>query len=141
MRQDCCVKFGDHHVQIRSTNYLGTRENEFVVVFFFFAVILRLVDEENVIFDEFSVASSDIGFIAFYWAGFTVAQSESAQEHRKVPYFTNPPIHVRKIATAPGSPYSFRIVRGFFYVPQNYQHSRNCETGPPVYRPSPRRLR
>ena len=77
MRQDCCVTFGDHHVQIRSTNYLGTRENEFVVLFFFFffffAVILRLVDEENVIFDEFSVASSDLGFIAFYWVGFTVA--------------------------------------------------------------------
>lgn len=42
---------------------------------FFFAVILRLVDEENVVFDEFSVASSDLGFIAFYWVGFTVAQS------------------------------------------------------------------
>ena len=54
-------------------------------------MILWLVDEKNVIFDEFSVASSDLGFIAFYWAGFTVAQSESAQEHRKVPYFTNPP--------------------------------------------------
>ena len=104
-------------------------------------MILRLVDEENVVFDEFSVASSDLGFIAFYWVGFTVAQSESTQEHRKVPYLTNPPIHIRKTATAPGSPYSFRIVRGFFYVPQNYQHSKNCETGPPAYRPSPRRLR
>ena len=51
-----------------------------------------------------------------------------------------PPICIRKTATAPGSPYSFRIVRGFFYVPQNYQHSRNCETGPPAYRPYPRRL-
>ena len=82
MRQDCCVKFGDHHVQIHSTNYLGTRENEFVVLFFsfFFAVILRLVDEENVIFDEFSVALSNLGFIAFYWVGFTVAQSESASQ-------------------------------------------------------------
>ena len=38
-------------------------------------------------------------------------------------------------------PTLFRIVRGFFYVPQNYQHSRNCETGPPAYRPSPRGLR
>ena len=37
-------------------------------------------------------------------------------------------------------PTLFRIVRGFFYVPQNYQHSRNCETGPPTYRPYPRRL-
>ena len=33
-----------------------------------------------------------------------------------------------------------RIVRGFFNVPQNYQHSRNCETGPPAYHPYPRRL-
>ena len=31
-------------------------------------------------------------------------------------------------------------MHGFFNVPQNYQHSRNCETGPPVYRPYPRRL-
>ena len=31
-------------------------------------------------------------------------------------------------------------MRGFFNVPQNYQHSRNCETEPPVYRPYPRRL-
>ena len=37
-------------------------------------------------------------------------------------------------------PTLIRIVRGFFNVPQNYQHSRNCETGPPVYRPYPRRL-
>ena len=36
-------------------------------------------------------------FIAFYWEG-----------------------------TVLGSTYSFRIVCGFFYVPQNYQHSRNC---------------
>ena len=43
-------------------------------------------------------------------------------------------------STAPGSPYSFRIVRGFFYVPPKYQHSRNCEMGPPAYRPYPRRL-
>ena len=37
-------------------------------------------------------------------------------------------------------PTLIRIVRGFFNVPQNYQHSRSCETGPPVYRPYPRRL-
>ena len=49
-------------------------------------------------------------------------------------------IRIRKTATASGSPYSFRIVRGCFYVPQNYQHSRNCEKGPPAYRPYPRRL-
>ena len=64
----------------------------------------------------------------------------TARSYSKVPHLTHPPIHIRKTATAPGSPYSFRIVRGFFYVPQNYQHSRNCETGPPTYRPYPRRL-
>ena len=83
-------------------------------------------------------------FIAFYWAGFTVAQRERGQEDFNVPYEGAPPhppsICIRKTATAPGSPYSFRIVRGFFYVPQNYQHSRNCETRPPAYRPYPRRL-
>ena len=83
-------------------------------------------------------------FIAFYWAGFTIAQRERAQEDFNVPYEGAPPhappICIRKTAIAPGSPYSFRIVRGFFYVPQNYQHSRNCETGPPAYRPYPRRL-
>ena len=71
---------------------------------------------------------------------FTAAQRERAQEDFKVPHLTHPPIRIRKTATAPGSPYSFRIVRGFFYVPQNYKHSRNCETGPPTYRPYPRRL-
>ena len=66
---------------------------------------------------------------------FTAAQRERAQED-----FTHPLIRIRKTATAPGLPYSFRIVRGLFYVPQDYQHSRNCETGPPTYRPYPRRL-
>ena len=37
-------------------------------------------------------------------------------------------------------PNLIRLVRGFFNVPQKYQHSRNCETGPPAYRPYPRRL-
>ena len=58
----------------------------------------------------------------------------TSRSYSKVPHLTHPPIRIRKTATAPGSPYSFRIVRGFFYVPQNYQHSRNCETGPPTYR-------
>ena len=64
----------------------------------------------------------------------------TSRSYSKVPHLTHPPIRIQKTATAPGSPYSFRIVRGFFYVPQNYQHSRNCETGPPTYRPYPRRL-
>ena len=75
---------------------------------------------------------------------FTAAQRERAQEDFKVLFKGAPPHpppnYIRNTATAPGSPYSFRIVRGFFYVPQNYQHSRNCETGPPTYRPYPRRL-
>ena len=37
-------------------------------------------------------------------------------------------------------PTLIRIVCGFFNVPQNYKHSRNSETGPPAYRPYPRRL-
>ena len=40
----------------------------------------------------------------------------------------------------PPHPTLIRIVRGFFNVPQNYQHSRNCETGSPAYRPYRRRL-
>ena len=64
----------------------------------------------------------------------------TSRSHTKVPHLTHRPIHVRKTATAQGSPYSFRIVRGFFYVPQNYQHSRNCEMGLPAYHPYPRRL-
>ena len=72
--------------------------------------------------------STIILFSPFYWAEFVAPTSPT------------PPFRIRKTATAPGSPYSFRIVRGFFYVPQNYQHSRNCETGPPAYRPYPRRL-
>ena len=63
---------------------------------------------------------------------FTAAQRERAQEDFKVLFKGAPPsptspIRIRKTATAPGSPYSFRIVRGFFYVPQNYHHSRNCD--------------
>ena len=84
-----------------------------------------------------------IYFITFYLAGFTAAQRERAQEDFKVLYEgapPHPPIPIPKTATAPGLPWSFRIVRGFFYVPQNYQHLSNCETGPPAYRPYLRRL-
>ena len=48
-------------------------------------------------------------FIAFYWAGFTVAQRERVQEDFNVPYEGAPPhpppICIRNTATAPGSPY------------------------------------
>ena len=87
-----------------------------------------------------------IDLLHFTGQDFTAAQRERAQEDFKVlfkgapPSLTHPPIRIRKTATAPGSPYSFRIECGFFYVPQNYQHSRNCETGPPTYLPYPRRL-
>ena len=84
-------------------------------------------------------------FITFYWAGFYSCPEGKGTRGLQGPIqrcltSPTPPIRIRKTATAPGSPYSFRIVRGFFYVPQNYQHSRNCETGPPTYRPCPRRL-
>ena len=53
-------------------------------------------------------------FSTFYWAGFTVAQRERAQEDFKVPYEGAPPhpppIRIWKTATKPGSLYSFRIV-------------------------------
>ena len=53
-------------------------------------------------------------YLHFYWAGFTVAQRERAQEDFNVPYEgapTSPTPHlhtkdsIRKTATAPGSPY------------------------------------
>ena len=84
-----------------------------------------------------------IWFISFYWAGF-VAQRERAQQDSKVPYkvphLTHPPFTYKRQLQHRDHPTLIRIVRGFFNVPQNYQHSRNCETGPPVYRPFPRRL-
>ena len=82
-------------------------------------------------------------FIPFYWAGF-VAQRERAQQDSKVPYkvphLTHPPFTYERQPQHRDHPTLIRIVRGFFNVPHNYQHSRNCETGPPVYRPFPRRL-
>ena len=82
-------------------------------------------------------------FSPFYWAGF-VAQRERAQQDSKVPYkvphVTHPPFTYERQPQHRDYPTLIRIVRGFFNVPQNYQHSRNCETGPPVYRPYPRRL-
>ena len=82
-------------------------------------------------------------FIPFYWAGF-VAQREMAQQDSKVPYkmphLTHPPFKYERQPQHRDHPTLIRIVRGFFNVPQNYQHSRNCETGPPVYGPYPRRL-
>ena len=82
-------------------------------------------------------------FSPFYWAGF-VAQRERAQQDFKVPYkvphLTPPPFTYERQPQHRDHPTLIRIVRGFFYVPQDYQHSRNCETGPSVYRPYPRRL-
>ena len=89
----------------------------------------------------------DLWFITFYWAGFYSCPEGKGTRGLQGPIQrcpTSPTLpfayEYEKTATAPGSPYSFRIVRGFFYVPQNYQHSRNCETGPPTYRTYPRRL-
>ena len=57
-----------------------------------------------------------------------------------MPHLTHPPFTYERQPQHRDHPTLIRIVRGFFNVPQNYQHSRNCETGPPVYRPYPRRL-
>ena len=73
-----------------------------------------------------------------------VAQRERAQQDFKVPYkvphLTHPPFTYERQPQHRDHPTLIPIVRGFFNVPQNYQHSRNCETGPPAYRPYPRRL-
>jgi len=85
----------------------------------------------------------DLWFSPFYWAGF-VAQRERAQQDFKVPYkvphLTHPPFTYERKPQHRDHPTLLRILRGFFNVPQHYQHSRNCETGPPVYRPYPSRL-
>ena len=95
----------------------------------------------------FNYKQLDLWFMIYYILLGRILQLPRGKGHKrtsrsysKVPHLTHPPIRIRKTATAPGSPYSFRIVRGFFYVPHNYQHSRNYETGPPTYRPYPRRL-
>ena len=83
-----------------------------------------------------------MNFSPFYWVGF-VAQRERAQQDFKVPYkmphLTHPPFTYERQPMHRDHPTLIRIVRGFFTVSQNYQHSRNCETGPPVYRPYLRR--
>ena len=62
---------------------------------------------------------------------FTVAQRERAQQDLKVPYkvphLTHPPFTYERQPQHRDHPTLIRIVRGFFNVPQNYQHSRNCE--------------
>ena len=58
----------------------------------------------------------------------------------KVPHLTHPLFTYERQPQHRDHSTLIRIVRGFFNVPQNYQHSRNCETGPPVNRPYPRRL-
>ena len=89
--------------------------------------------------------------IAFYWAGFTVAQRERGHKedtrghngHKRTSRCPTSPTHPFAYKRQPqhrDHPTLFRIVRGFFYVPQNYQHSRNCEMGPPAYCPYSRRL-
>ena len=53
-----------------------------------------------------------------------------------------PVFTTQRTATNTGkfTPYSFRIVFGFFNVPHIIKHGRYCETGPTVYSPYPRRL-
>ena len=83
-------------------------------------------------------------FSPFYWSGF-VAQRERAQQDFKVPYkvphLIHTPFTYERQPQHRDHPTLIWLVSVFFInVPQNYQHSRNCETGPPAYRPYPRRL-
>ena len=48
---------------------------------------------------------------------------------RRCPTSPSPPSTDERQPQHRDYPTLFQIVRGFFYVPQNYQHSRNCETG------------
>ena len=57
-----------------------------------------------------------------------------------MPHLTHPPFTSERQPQHRDHPTLIRIVRGFFNVPQNYEHSRNCETWPPVYRPYPKRI-
>ena len=59
--------------------------------------------------------------------------------HSKVHHLTHPPFTYERQPQHRDHPTLIRIVRGFFNVPQNFQHSRNCETGPPAYRSYPRK--
>ena len=52
----------------------------------------------------------------------------TSKSHTKVPHLTHPPFTYERQPQHRDHPTLFRIARGFFYVPQNYQHSRNCET-------------
>ena len=63
----------------------------------------------------------------------------TSMSQSKVPHLTHPPFSYERQPQHWDHPTLIQIVRGFFNVPQNYQHSRNCETGPPAYRPYPRR--
>ena len=68
-------------------------------------------------------------FRPFYWAGF-FAQRERAQQDFKVPLQGAPPhppplqFTYERQPLHRDHPTLIRIVRGFFNVPQNYQHSK-----------------
>ena len=57
---------------------------------------------------------------------------KTSMSHSKVPHLTHPPFTYERQPQHRDHPPLIRIVGGFFNVPQNYQHSRNCDTGPPA---------
>ena len=61
--------------------------------------------------------------------------AKPVQHHAKDPY-------IIKVDHNTGvyDPYSLRTVCGFFNVPQYINIGKDCETGPTVFRPYPRRL-
>ena len=76
----------------------------------------------------------------------TVAQHRNRGWNRTcVPIDINPfithPAHKRLYhKTRIYAPYSLRTECWFFYVPQESEQRKSCETGPTVWRPYPRRL-
>ena len=70
---------------------------------------------------------------------------QGGKVHEVIPMWsTNPEGTTQLTATTPRNftPYTIRIVCGFFNVPQwTYKHGRYCETWPTVYSPYPRRLK
>ena len=85
-------------------------------------------------------------FITFYWAVFYSCPEGKGTRAlqgaiRRCPTSPTPPFAYERQPQHRDHPTIIRIVRGFFNVPQSYQHSRNCETGPPAYRPYPRKTR
>ena len=85
-------------------------------------------------FSTWNPSSLLLSIFAFVWSHRSVVHSED---------YTKPTTLLKERPdhnTRNSMPYSFRIVCGFFYIPQNCEHSRVVKLRPTVYGPYPRRL-